>query len=467
MQPTLRKICAALVALGGLAPGGAWASGVGGGVGPGLIWGVPFAGMLLSIALLPVLAPRFWGRRMGVVALGWAVLLVGARGAVLGPGEALGAAWHAVLVDYLPFVTVLAAMYAVGGGVLIKGGPWGTPWGNTLLLGIATLCAGVVGPIAVSMVLIHPLLRANAHRVRKVHLVVFFIVLVCNVGGITTPLGNPPLYIGLLQGVPFLWPMAALWRIAAVLAGPLLVVFWLVDRHMAAGSLPAPRRQRLQVLGWGHLAMLGLLVGAVLVQSAWRPGEVVVFGARMGLERLLGIAVFGLVAVTAAVSTPLAVRQGNMVEWAPMVEVATLFAGIFVTITPVLEMMAAGPGGALGGVLRLAGDGAGGASPVAYFWLSGVLSAVLDNAPTYYVFFTMAGGDAARLMGGGGGVLMAMSAGAVCFGALTYIGNAPNMMVRGVAAHRGVRMPGFFGYMLYASALLLPGLVAVTLLFFL
>lgn len=463
MQSTLRKFCAGLAASAVLMPGVAHAAQGGG----ELIWGLPFAGVLLSIALVPVVAPRFWGRRMGAVVLGWTLVLVGAQAVVLGPGVALGAAWQAVLGEYLPFVTLLVAMYAVGGGVLIQGGPWGTPSGNTLLLGIATVCAGVVGPIAVSMVLIHPLLRANAHRERRVHLVVFFIVLVCNVGGVTTPLGNPPLYIGLLQGVPFLWPMRALWPIGMVLAGPLLVAFWLIDRHLAAGSVAAPGRQRVHVRGWGNLAMLGLLVGTVLLQSVWRPGEIDVFGAPVGLERLFGVAVFGLVAVTAAVSTPLAVRQGNMFDWGPMVEVAKLFAGIFVTITPVLEMMAAGAGGALGGVLRLAGDGAGGASPVAYFWLSGVLSAVLDNAPTYYLFFTMAGGDAARLTGEGVVVLMAVSAGSVCFGALTYIGNAPNLMVRGVAAHRGVRMPGFFGYMLYACALLLPGFVAVTLLFFL
>ena len=463
MQSTLCKICPVLPALAVMAPGTAHAAAGGSGV----IWGLPFAGMLLSVALVPVVAPRFWARRMGLVVLGWVAALVLPEMIVSGPGPALGGAWHVVLTEYLPFVTLLAAMYAVGGGVLIQGGPWGTPGGNTLLLGVATLCAGVVGPVAVSMVLIHPLLRANAHRTGKVHLVVFFIVLVCNVGGLTTPLGNPPLYIGLLQGVPLLWPMRALWPVWVVMAGPLLLAFWLIDRHVAARSGAAPAVLRLHVRGWGHLAMLGLLVGMVAVQSRWRPGEIVVLGAEIGLERMLGIAAGALVAVTAAVSAPVAVRRGNMFGWGPMVEVAKIFAGIFLTITPVLGMMAAGPDGAMGGVLKLAGEGAGGASPVAYFWLSGMLSAVLDNAPTYYLFFTMAGGDAGRLTAGEATALMAMSAGSVCFGALTYIGNAPNMMVRGVAAHRGVRMPGFFGYMLYASALLLPVFGVVTVLFFL
>jgi Na+/H+ antiporter NhaD/arsenite permease-like protein len=335
------------------------------------------------------------------------------------------------------------------------------------LLAFATLCASLIGPVAVSMVLIHPLLRANAHRRNKVHLVVFFIVLVCNVGGLTTPLGNPPLYIGLLQGVPFHWPMMTLWKPALLLIVPLLGLFWLFDRHSATHSPPPPAPHRLHVRGWSNLGLLGLLVVTVLVQSAWHPGEIELFGATMGIERMLGVGIFAITAVASGATTPLAVRQGNMFNWEPMIEVAKLFAGIFVTITPALAMLEAGRDGPLGAVLRLSADSTGAPWPIAYFWLSGVLSAFLDNAPTYLLFFRMAGGDASVLTGDQAAVLMAMSAGSVCFGALTYIGNAPNLMVRGVAAHRGVRMPGFFGYMLYASALLLPGFVAVTLLFFL
>jgi Na+/H+ antiporter NhaD/arsenite permease-like protein len=297
--------------------------------------------------------------------------------------------------------------------------------------------------------------------------VVFFIVLVCNVGGLTTPLGNPPLYIGLLQGVPFLWPMQVLWPLALVLALPLLGAFWLFDRRSAATSRTRPAARPLHLRGWGNLGLLAVLIATVLAQTVWQPGTVDLFGARVGFERLLGVAVFAITALVSTLATPLAVRQGNMFQWEPMLEVGKLFAGIFITITPALAMLEAGRDGPLGAVLRLSADLQGAPWPAAYFWLSGLLSAFLDNAPTYLLFFRMAGGDAAALTGPQAMTLMAMSAGSVCFGAITYIGNAPNMMVRGVAAHRGVRMPGFFGYMLYANALLLPGFVAVTLLFFL
>ncbi len=435
--------------------------------GAALIWGLPFAALLLSVALLPILAPRLWHRRMGLVALFWGLALLVPQAILFGPGFAAAGAWHAVLTEYLPFISLLAAIYAIGGGVLLAGGPWGTPVGNTLLLALATATAALAGPLAASMVLIHPLLRANAHRPRRVHLVVFFIVLVCNVGGLTTPLGNPPLYIGLLLGVPFLWPMAALWRLLLLLTLPLLAVFWLIDRHLASAAPPPPPPRPLRLRGWGNIALLVLVVAVVLVQSAWRPGETDLFGTRVGLEHLLGAAVFGIAAVISIVATPRAVRRANMFDWAPMREVAKLFAAIFVTITPVLAMLEAGRDGPLGGLLRLATDAAGQPAPAAYFWLAGILSAVLDNAPTYLLFFRLAGGDAAQLTLAPATALMAISAGAVGFGALTYIGNAPNLMVRAIAVHGGVRMPGFFGYMLYASALLLPGFVALTLLFFL
>jgi len=205
----------------------------------------------------------------------------------------------------------------------------------------------------------------------------------------------------------------------------------------------------------------------VLVQSAWQPGEVDVLGVPIGIERLLGSAVFLAVGLLAARTTPLAVRQANMFAWHPMREVAILFGGIFVTITPALAMLAAGMDGPLAGFLLLTQDAAGHPWPLPYFWLSGMLSAFLDNAPTYLLFFQLAGGDPARLTGELAPTLAAMSAGSVCFGALTYIGNAPNLIVRAIAAHRGVRMPGFFGYMALACALLLPGFALLTVLFFL
>jgi Na+/H+ antiporter NhaD/arsenite permease-like protein len=433
---------------------------------PALAWGIPFAGTILSIGLLPVLVPRLWHRHMAVVAAFWILALLVPQAVLAGPAFAAHAAWHAVLLDYLPFVSLLLAMFTLGGGILVEGGPWGTPGGNTLLLAIGTMISGVIGPIGTSMVLIHPLLRANAHRRRKVHLVVFFIALVSNAGGAVTPLGNPPLYIGLLRGVPYAWPLLHLALPLALLAAALLLVFWLIDRHAAAGSPPPEPRGPLRLRGRVNLALLLLVVGAVLAQSVWRPGATALFGVSIGIERLAGIGVFLAVSLLSMAITPAPLRTANMFSWAPMAEVAKLFAAIFITITPVLAMLAATTNGPLAPLLKFSADAQGHPSPLAYFWLTGTFSAFLDNAPTYLVFFDLAGGDPVRLTGALSRTLQAISLGSVVFGALTYIGNAPNMMVRSVAAHRGLRMPGFFGYMAWSCALLLPMFVALTLLFF-
>ena len=433
---------------------------------PALGWGLPFLGVLASIALLPMLAERFWHRRMGLVALFWVLALVVPQAVAQGLSETAGAVWHAVLIEYLPFVSLLGALYVVGGGILLRGGPWGTPSGNTLLLAIGTVLAGVMGTTGAAMVLIHPLLRANAHRARKTHLAVFFIILVANAGGATTPLGDPPLYVGFLRGVPFGWPLLNLGLPLLVLAVPLLAAFWLVDRHLAKTE-PAPdRAQTLHLRGWGNVGLLGVIVAMVVLQGVWQPGSISFAGQKIGVERLLAM---GILAVVAAVSwriTPRAVHQGNMFSWAPIEEVAILFAAIFITIGPVMGMLHAGMAGPLAPLLRLNMDAAGQPLPLVTFWMAGLLSAFLDNAPTYLVFFELAGGDPVSLTGKLNPILTALSAGTVFFGALTYIGNAPNMMVRAIAAHRGVRMPGFFGFMLWSCCLLLPGFVLLSLVFF-
>ncbi|HTW28883.1 MAG TPA: sodium:proton antiporter [Acetobacteraceae bacterium] len=432
----------------------------------GLAFGIPFAGLLLSVALFPMVAPRFWHRRMGMVFAGWIAALLLPLAATAGLVAAAAEAWHAILIEYLPFVTLLLALYVAAGGVLLSGGPWGRPWGNTLLLAIGTALAGVVGTTGVAMVLIHPLLRSNAHRRRKLHLVLFFILLVANAGGATSPLGDPPLYIGFLQGVPFFWPLRHLFAPLVVVAVPLLLAFWLIDRRLAAAEpSPAPPA-RLHLRGWSNLGLLAVVVGTVLLQGIWHPGDVVLLGQAIGAERLLGIVVFLAIAAISVRTTPRAIRSGNMFAWEPIEEVATLFAAVFITVGPVIAMLHEGLDGPLAALIRLTEDAAGQRLPIVYFWLTGILSAFLDNAPTYLVFFQQAGGDPATLTGPDAHVLEAISTGAVFFGALTYIGNAPNLMVRSVAAHRGVKMPGFFGYMGLAAAALLPCFVLLTLIFF-
>ncbi len=433
---------------------------------PSLAWGLPFAGLLVSMAVFPIVAPRFWHRRMGGIAFAWSAVLLAQQAVVSGPGAAVAAAGHALLADYLPFIALLLALYTTGGGVLLRGGLAGTPAGNTTMLTIGMAMGAVMGTTGASMVLIHPLLRANAHRRRKVHLVLFLIVLVANASGALTPLGNPPLYLGLLHGVPFFWPARHLLAPLLVVTGPLLAAFYLIDRRLALGELPAPRPRRFRVRGLRNVALILLVVLVVLGQGFMPAWNVVMLGQTVAPAKLAGVLVLLLVTLLSIAVTPRAIRQSNDFTWHPMAEVAMLFAAIFITIGPVLTMLRAGIDGPLAPLLQLSRDGNGQPWPLAYFWLTGLLSAFLDNAPTYLVFFELAGIRPDELPGADGVTLAAISAGAVFFGGLTYIGNAPNMMLRAIAAHRGVRMPGFFGFTLLASALLIPVLTVVGLMFF-
>jgi len=418
-----------------------------------LAWGLPFLGILGSIALFPMAAPRFWRRYMGAVALAWSGALLVPLAVMAGGRAAAALAWHALLVNYLPFIALLLALYTLGGGVLLRGGPAGTPAGNTAMLALGMAMGALMGTAGASMVLIHPLLRANAHRRRKIHLVLFLIVLVANAAGAISPLGNPPLYLGLLRGVPFFWPARHLLAPLAVTTVLLLAAFYLIDRHLAAREPPAPRAQRFHLRGWGNITLILLVIGAVFA-VAYAPST-----------SLPVVAVFLTATALSAWLTPSAIRQANDFTWHPILEVAMLFAGVFVTIAPVETMLRAGLAGPLAPLLHLALADNGQPVPAASFWLAGVLSAFLDNAPTYLMFFDLAGIRPEALVDQER-VLAAISAGAVFFGGLTYIGNAPNMVIRAVAAHRGVHMPGFFGYAALACAVLLPVMALLTLLFF-
>jgi Na+/H+ antiporter NhaD/arsenite permease-like protein len=433
---------------------------------PALAWGIPFAGLLASMAVVPIVAPRFWHRRMGLLALAWSAALVAQQAAAVGLGAAVAGAWRALLIDYLPFITLLLALYAASGGVLLRGGLAGTSAGNTAMLVLGMAMSLVMGTTGASMVLIHPLLRANAHRRRKVHLVLFLIILVANAAGALTPLGNPPLYIGLLHGVPFFWPATHLLAPLLVIAGVMLTAFYLIDRHLAASEPPPPRPEALHVRGWGNVVLIVVVVALVLAQGFLPPREIELLGQPIAVAQLAGVVVLLGITLTSAAITPRAIRQSNDFTWHPMAEVAMLFAAIFITIGPVVALLEAGMEGPMAPLLRLTRDGNGQSWPLAYFWLTGILSAFLDNAPSYLVFFELAKIHPATMTAADTTTLMAISAGAVFFGGLTYIGNAPNMMLRAIAAHRGVRMPGFFGFLLLASGLLLPVLALVSLLFF-
>jgi Na+/H+ antiporter NhaD/arsenite permease-like protein len=431
-------------------------------------WALPFVGILLTIATGPLLFPRIWHHHFGKLAFAWATLAVVPIAALYDIPTALAVFAHAVLGEYLSFIMLLFALYVVAGGILVTGNLRGTPLVNTAILAFGTAIASVVGTTGAAMILIRPLLTANAARLHNVHVVVFFIFLVANVGGALTPLGDPPLFVGFLHGVDFFWTAQHLWRETALVAGLMLLIFvvldvWFYRKDRLVTTVGETRPPlNLRVSGLVNLALIAAIVAVILGSAAWKPGvSFDVYGTRLELQDILRDAALVLIAVLSLVLTPNEHREANGFSWEPIGEVAILFAGIFICIIPVLAMLDAGNNGAFAWLLALV-TGAGGAPrDAAYFWLTGVLSAFLDNAPTYLVFFEIAGGDAHALMGPLAATLKAISMGAVFMGALTYIGNAPNFMVYAIAVERGVKMPSFFGYMAWAVAVLLPVLALI------
>ena len=329
-----------------------------------------------------------------------------------------------------------------------------------------------MGTTGASMLLIRPLIRANDNRQHAVHVVIFFIFIVSNAGGSLTPLGDPPLFLGFLKGVEFFWTLKHLLPETLFLIGSLLALFYVIDtwHYRREGVLPAdptPDDPRLGIDGGINLLPLLAVVGLVLMSGTWKPGIAFdVFGTLVGLEQVVrDVGLIGVTLVSLAI-TPKAVREANQFSWLPMKEVAKLFAGIFLTMIPVLAMLKAGEAGAFAAVTRAVTAADGQPVPWAYFWLSGLLSSFLDNAPTYLVFFNLAGGDPQALMTTLAPTLAAISAGSVFMGANTYIGNAPNFMVKSIAEERGVRMPSFFGYMAWSCTILLPLFAVMTFIWF-
>ncbi|MCA3390005.1 MAG: sodium:proton antiporter [Roseomonas sp.] len=440
------------------------------GVGMSLAWGLPFAGLLLSIALMPLLAGHLWHHHYGKIAAGWALLLVLPFAVAYGPEVAVSEVWHILLQEYIPFIALLLALYVTGGGVLLKGTLIGTPATNTALLAFGTVIASVMGTTGASMLLIRPVLRANAFRQRKIHTFVFFIFLVSNIGGSLTPLGDPPLYLGFLKGVSFFWTTTHMFGEFLVCAVLLLAAYYVLDSWAWSREKPVvpviEKREKLSIEGYANLWLIGAVVLMVLAQGYWRPGDVALFGEKIGLERLVGVAVFIGIAAISMWVTPRQLREDNGFAWGAIAEVAKLFAAIFITMAPVLAILRAGTAGAAAPLVALTSGAGGEPIPWVYFWLTGVLSSFLDNAPTYLVFFNLAGGDPAYLMTEGALTLAAISCGAVFMGANSYIGNAPNFMVKAIVEEQGVRMPSFFGYCAWAFVVLIPLFVLVTFIFF-
>ena len=436
-------------------------------------WALPFVGILLTIAFAPLINRSFWHHHYGKFAFFWATLTVTALAVLYGVDTALSALSHALLGSYLGFIVILFALYVVAGGILISGTLRSTPLTNTATLAFGTLIASVVGTTGAAMILVRPLLRANAARLHNVHVVVFFIFLVGNIGGALSPLGDPPLFIGFLNGIDFFWPLKNLWQptafvVACVLALFVAVDLWFFRMDKRAALVDAGAAEPLRVHGLVNLPLLAVIVGAVIVSALWKLGvSITVYGTVLELQDLVRDAVLVLAALASLWLTPDEHREANGFSWEPILEVALLFAGIFVCAVPILAALQAGRQGAFAWLLDAVTAHDGSPHLVAYFWLTGILSEFLDNAPTYLVFVQLAGGNAAELMGPLAPVLAAISMGAVYMGALTYIGNAPNFMIYAIASERGIKMPSFFGFMVWSGVVLLPVFALLTYVFIL
>ncbi|PVY93669.1 UIT6 family transporter [Acidovorax sp. 99] len=438
-----------------------------------VLWGVPFAGILLSIALMPLLAPIFWHHHFGKVAAGWALAFLVPFALVFGPGAAGASFVHALVAEYIPFVILLTALFTVAGGIYIRGNLHGSPALNTAILAIGAVLASVMGTTGASMLLIRPLIRANDNRKHTAHVVVFFIFIVSNAGGSLTPLGDPPLFLGFLKGVDFFWTVSHIFPETLFLVGSLLAIFFVMDswyyhrREEVLRADPSPDTKAIGFDGKANFALLGVVVVLVLLSGLWKSQVAfTIAGAEVGLPGIVRDVGLILVALVSLRITPRQVHEDNQFSWGPMQEVAKLFAGIFLTIIPVIAMLKAGVNGPFGAVVSAVTRPDGTPDPAMYFWASGLLSSFLDNAPTYLVFFNTAGGDPAVLMTTLAPTLAAISAGSVFMGANSYIGNAPNMMVKAIAEDRGVKMPSFFGYMLWSGSILVPLFVVMTFIWF-
>lgn len=465
----------------GFAPQLAWAAPAGevpfaplNGAELGWYWAIPFAGLLGAIAVAPLVAPHWWHHHFGKVSAFFTFAFLIPFAVLFGWQLTLYEIVHSFLLEYFPFIVLLLALYVITAGVRLRGEIVGTPGANLGILTFGTIIASFMGTTGAAMLLIRILLDANKARRYKIHTFVFFILLVCNIGGSLTPIGDPPLFLGFLLGVHFFWPFQHMFLPFAIASSILLLIYYALDRYfyLKEGHRPTASKDRktgarFAIDGWANLGLLLLTVLSVLASGLWKPDlPITIYYVPVELQDVLRSLVLLALAGTAYWITPKDRLKANSFSWFPIQEVAKLFIGLFLTIIPVLAILRAGHDGDFGAIVDLANRPDGSHVPAMYFWLTGGLSAFLDNAPTYLLFFSMAGGNAEALMSEQNNTLIAISAGAVFFGAMTYVGNAPNFMVRAIVEMAGVRMPSFFLYLLYAAILLIPIFALLTWLFF-
>lgn len=446
-----------------------------------LWWIIPFLGILLSIAVLPVVASHFWHHNYGKVSLFWGVLFFVMFTIFKGINMSGFYLAEVYLGEFIPFIVLLLALFTVGGGIRLKGELVGTPALNTFLILIGTILASWMGTTGAAMVMIRPIIRANKWRINQKHTIIFFIFLVANIGGSLTPLGDPPLFLGFLKGVSFFWTFEHMLLPMIFSSSILLIIYYIVDLFYYKKEINIPLKkeggEKLSIDGKPNFILLLGIVGVVIFSGLWHsdisnPNDWAIVLWHTGLMTKGTLAQVVLLLVITYISlkvTNKETREGNAFSWEPILEVAKLFATIFITMVPPIAMLKAGVDGPLGAVIKTVKTTSGEFVDSAFFWATGILSSFLDNAPTYVVFFNTALGENLKvgdLMTTYASTLLAISAGAVFMGANTYIGNAPNFMVKSIAEENEIKMPSFFGYMGWSIVFLVPIFILVTLVFF-
>ncbi len=428
-----------------------------------LLWALPFAGIILSMSFMPLMCPQFWEKYSGYIPLGWTIIYLTAVYFLFSPSHAFNAICHPLLSDYVSFIVQIATLYIVAGGIYINFPNGKGPIFNTIFLAFGSLLAGWIGTTGASMLLIRPFLRSNQKRKHKVHLVMFFIFLVANIGGVATPLGDPPLFIGFLKGVDFFWFIKHLYPFLFGTIFGLCALFYVVDSYLfkkETGHFEFSRDNAVfEIKGFRNLMLLILVLLTVILCEF--DGTFKFLGEDYKYSSFLRNVILCLISLISMKATHKVVRENNEFTMAPIKEVAEFFIAIFITVAPILSILEKGTKGPLASIFHwIAPNGEFVLDKC--FWASGLLSSLLDNAPTFLIFFHMTSGNAVELMTTKAAILASFSIATVFMGGLTYIGNAPNLMIRSISTANGIKMPSFLGYLVWSAGILVPVLFIVS-----
>jgi Na+/H+ antiporter NhaD/arsenite permease-like protein len=435
------------------------------------IWLAPFAGFVLLVALAPIWGSTFWHRNYFRIICLWVAAFIGLFVYANGWQPAHSVILDSLLGNYIPFIIMITTLYVLAGGIYLDYPFQASPVNNAIYLSISAMLASVLGTMGASVLMIRPLIRANINRTRYTHVIVFFIFVVSNIAGGYTPLGDPPLFVGFLNGVDFFWSIQKLFVPCLLMMITLILLFFAIDLILFRSEQPISykesRKQGPLLQGKINILLLAVLIAAVSLTALWPdPPGIELLSVKIKLNSVIrDLVLLGLIFLSRKF-TPASVWSANEFSWRPAIEVGAIFLGVFVTIVPAIIILRAGKDGSLAPLFSLLSRSDGQPANPMYFWLTGALSSFLDNAPTYLIFFNAAGASPAQLMGAQALTLMAISTGAVFMGANTYIGNAPNLMVKTLAEHNGMKMPTFFAYMKWSCCILIPLFLAFDWLYF-